>query len=182
MDENKHSSDRKADAAMNLTEEERLLLEEADSQYIGTYNHTVDSKGRLVIPQAFREMLGDTFFIAPTRDLKAIGLYSRLNWARTRRRYAQLDPVNNDVLLFLEQFTALSFRDQECDAQGRILLPTMLRTLMLEDEKDLIVSGEIDHVRIMSAEKYYARFRQVQTDMSEMMKTMDRLRARELNL
>lgn len=183
MDEFEHSSAKNSGAAANsheLTEEERLLLEEADNQYIGTFSHTVDSKGRLVIPQTFRQMLGDQFYIAPTRDLQSIALYSKLNWARTRRRYAELDPVNNDVLLFLEQFTALSFRDQECDAQGRVLLPTMLRSLMLGEEKELIVSGEIDHVRIMSAAKYYERFRQVQTGMADMMKTMDRLRAREL--
>ena len=114
-------------AQSGLTEEERLLLEEADAQYIGTYSHSLDGKGRLVVPQPFRTMLGPGFFIAPTRDLQAIGLYSRLNWARTRRRYAQLDPVNDDVLGFLEQFTALSFRDQECDGQGRVLLPTILR-------------------------------------------------------
>ena len=183
MDEFENSSVQHSGAAPEdhaLTEEERLLLEEADAQYIGTYSHTADGKGRLVIPQPFRQLLGSTFYIAPTRDMQAIALYSKLSWARTRHRYAELDPMNSDVLLFLEQFTALSFRDQECDAQGRILLPTMLRTLILDDEKDLIVSGEIDHVRIMSAEKYYARFRKVQTDMADIMKNMDRLRAREL--
>ena len=183
MDEFKDPSAHPGGAAADqLTEEERLLLEEADRQYIGTYSHTVDGKGRLVIPQSFRTLLGDTFFIAPPRALRAVGLYSKIAWARPRRRYAQLDPVNNDVLRFLEQFTALSFRDQECDNQGRLLLPNTLRSLFLDDAKDLIVSGEIDHVRIMSAEKYYERFRQVQSDMADMMKTMDQLRTRELSL
>ena len=80
-----------------------------------------------MIPQSFRGLLGPTFYIAPTRDMKAIGLYSRLNWARMRKRYAELDPYSDDVLSFLDQFAALSFRDQECDSQGRVLLPTYLR-------------------------------------------------------
>lgn len=180
MDENFKTSASSADRQSDMTEEERLLLEEADAQYIGTYAHSLDGKGRLVVPQSFRNMLGSSFYIAPTRDLQAIGLYSRLNWARTRRRYAQLDPVNDDVLVFLEQFTALSFRDQECDGQGRVLLPTILRELMLDTEKDLIVSGEMDHVRIMSAVKYNERFRNVRGGMAERMKAIDRLRLRSL--
>lgn len=101
MDQNQNSSVSAAGVQPQLSEEDLLLLQEADAQYIGTYTHSLDSKGRLVVPQSFRNMLGQGFFIAPTRDLQAVGLYSRLNWAKMRRRYAQLDPVNDDVLGFL---------------------------------------------------------------------------------
>lgn len=178
MDEIKDPS--RSAATPPLSEEDRLLLEEADSQYIGTYSHGLDLKGRLVVPQAFRTMLGPGFYIAPTRDLQAVGLYSKLNWAKMRRRYAQLDPVNDDVLGFLEIFTSMSFRDQECDGQGRILLPTIIRELILGSDKELIVSGEMDHVRIMSAEKYNERFNNIRSSMADRMKAIDRLRMRDL--
>lgn len=74
----------------------------------------------------------------------------------------------------------MSFRDQECDGQGRILLPNTIRELILGEEKDLIVSGEMDHVRIMSAEKYNERFKNIRDTMGDRMKAIDRLRMREL--
>ncbi len=165
-----------------LSEEDRLLLEEADAQFIGTYSHSVDAKGRLVVPQSFRQMLGQKFYIAPSRDFKAVALYSKLAWARTRHRYAKLDPVNNDVLLLLEQFNALSYRDQECDGQGRVLLPPRIRQLLLGDEKELEISGAGDHVRIVGTAAYMNQFQQVLQHMPDIMKTINLLQAREMRL
>ena len=51
---------------------------------------------------------------------------------------------------------------------------------MLEDEKDLVVSGEMDHVRVMSAAKYNERFRSIRSGMADRMKAIDRLRLRAM--
>ena len=146
-----------------MTEEDRLLLKEADHQYTGSFSHTIDAKGRMVVPLAFRTMLGPKFYIAPSHDFQAIGLYSNVAWARMRHRYATLDPLNDHMLTFLEFFNALSFRDQECDGQGRVLLPAKIRACILGDDKDVEITGASDHVRVVtrvSADEQFQKFMQ----------------------
>ena len=36
--------------------------------FIGEYNHTIDSKGRLIVPSKFREALGDEFVVTKGLD------------------------------------------------------------------------------------------------------------------
>lgn len=93
--------------------------------------------------------MGDTFYIGPTFDFKAIALYPNLVWAQIRDGYAKLGRMNRELNLYTEQFDALSYRGQECDGQGRVLLPAKIRSLILKDEKDVEITGAQDHVRIV---------------------------------
>ena len=36
--------------------------------FMGEYNHTLDAKGRLIIPSKFREVLGDEFVVTKGMD------------------------------------------------------------------------------------------------------------------
>ena len=49
-------------------------------RFIGSFSHGLDAKGRLVIPQPFREKLGEEFYIAPSFDFKAIAVYPNEIW------------------------------------------------------------------------------------------------------
>ena len=147
-DDERSSTGVTADA---LTREDQALIERYRQTFIGSYSHTLDSKGRMVVPQAFREQLGASFCIAPSQDFRSISLYATLAWARLRDRYARLGSLDSRLRRFLEQFDALSYRDQECDAQGRILLPARIRQQILGDEKDVEITGASDHVRVVAA-------------------------------
>ena len=144
-----------------LTAEDQALLEKYSRTFIGSYSHSLDAKGRLVVPLAFREQLGATFCIAPSFDFKSIALYPTLMWARMRDRYEKLGRVNAQLRRYLEQLDALSFRGQECDGQGRVLLPGKIRQNILGDEKDVEITGANDHVRIVArpaADEQFAAF------------------------
>lgn len=134
-------------------EEERRLRERYDNSFNGTYSHSLDNKGRLIVPQAFREQLGDTFVIGPSYDFKSIALYPTLVWMRMRDQYAQLSSFDSRLKRFLTHFDAMSYRDQECDNQGRLLLPARIRQRLLGEEKEVDVLGNFDHVCIMTREK-----------------------------
>lgn len=133
-----------------LTETDKSLLQKHRNTFIGTYSHSLDNKGRMVIPQAFRELLGERFYITPTFNFKAIALYPELRYAHMREHYDQLLEVHRTLELqnYLQHFDALSYRDQECDSQGRVLLPARIRQILLGDEKEVDVSGGGDHVCI----------------------------------
>ena len=125
--------------------------EEPRVRLIGSYNHSLDSKGRLVIPQSFRDKLGETFCIAPSFDFQSIAVYPTLMWEKRNRSYEQLGNHNPALNRYLEQFYALSFDEQSCDGQGRILLPVNIRTKILQEERDVEITGANDHIRIVSA-------------------------------
>ena len=141
-----------AATGQRTTEEERALLEKHRGSFIGTYTHSLDTKGRIVVPQAFREMLGSQFCIAPAFDFKSISLYPELNYARMRERFSEMagQKMNKELLKYIEFLDALSYRGQECDAQGRVLLPSRIRQVVLGEEKDVEITGAFDHVRIVT--------------------------------
>ncbi len=146
-----------------LTEADQALLRRYSRSFTGSYSHTLDGKGRMVVPQAFRDQLGSVFCVAPSKDFESIALYSNIAWARLRDRYAKLAPLRKELVEFEEQFDAFSFFGQECDSQGRILLPAKIRNHFLGDERDVEITGARDHVRIVAASKgaeQFSRFKE----------------------
>lgn len=145
-------------------------------RFIGSFNHSLDSKGRLVIPQSFREKLGETFCIAPGYDFTSIAVYPNATWEERNRTYERLGHLNPAVNRYLEQFYALSYDGQGCDAQGRILLPVNIRNTILQEERDVEITGANDHVRIISARQSrtsWDEFRKELPDLLRMIATLD---------
>ena len=134
------------------TDEDFALLNKHRATFIGSYSHTLDSKGRIVVPQAFREMLGAQFCITPAFDFKSISVYPELQYARMRERFLQMtrQTMKKELLKYIEFLDALSYRGQECDGQGRVLLPARIRQVVLGEEKDVEITGAGDHVRIVT--------------------------------
>ena len=148
-------------------------------RFIGSFNHSLDNKGRLVIPQHFREKLGETFCIAPSFDFKSIAVYPTEMWEKRNETYERLGSLNPALNRYLEQFYALSFDGQGCDAQGRILLPVNIRTKILREERDVEITGANDHVRIVSAaasRTEWASFQKELPDLLEMIAALDPVR------
>ena len=118
------------------------------TRFIGSFNHSLDSKGRLVIPQSFRDKLGETFCIAPSLDFKSVAIYPTEKWEARNESYEKMGRFDPDLSSYLEQFYALSYDEQACDGQGRVLLPANLRQKILREEKELEITGANDHVRV----------------------------------
>ena len=119
-------------------------------RFIGSFNHSLDAKGRLVIPQSFREKLGEQFCVAPSYDFKSIAVYPTEMWEKRNEAYEKLGKLNPALNRYLEQFYALSYDEQTCDGQGRVLLPAHIRQKILGDERDVEITGASDHVRIVA--------------------------------
>ena len=117
-------------------------------RFIGSYSHSLDSKGRLVIPQGFRDKLGETFCIAPSYDFCSIAIYPTEKWEERNETYEKLGKLNPALNRYLEQFYALSYDEQTCDGQGRVLLPANIRQKILREERDMEITGANDHVRV----------------------------------
>ncbi len=145
-------------------------------RFIGSYNHSLDNKGRLVIPQTFREKLGAQFCIAPSFDFNSIAVYPTDRWEERNRSYERLGSLNPALNRYLEQFYALSFDGQSCDNQGRLLLPVNIRQKILQEDRDVEITGANDHVRIVSAAASlsgWERFRNELPDLLNMISTLE---------
>lgn len=133
-----------------LTDEQ--ILQKQKNRFRGTYNHSLDGKGRLVIPLTFRPGLGERFVIAPEFDFKSIAIYPEIVFMRLCEHYERLGKKkkNAQLMNYMQWFNSMAYTDQEFDAQGRVLIPAKLRTLMLGEEKDVDIMGNDDHLRVAS--------------------------------
>ncbi len=121
--------------------------------FVGSFAHSIDAKGRMIIPAPFREPLGDRFAVAPSPDFQTVALYPIDAWLEKKAFYMQLAARNPKAQPFLEQFSKYSFTDCESDAQGRLLLPQKIRSWRLGDARDVEVDGAFTYIRILPAAK-----------------------------
>lgn len=117
--------------------------------FVGSFSHSIDAKGRLIIPASFREPLGNRFAVCPTPDFKAVAIYPLSGWVERRDELMTLVKSNARAQRLLDQFSKYSYVDCEADAQGRLLLPQKIRSWRLGDARDVDVNGAADHVRVM---------------------------------
>ena len=138
----------KNETTANSTVTPEKRTEQRPRRFIGSFIHSLDCKGRLVIPQGFREKLGETFCVAPSFDFRSIAIYPTEKWEERNETYERLGKLNPALNRYLEQFYALSYDEQTCDAQGRVLLPANIRQKILHDDRDMEITGANDHVRV----------------------------------
>lgn len=121
--------------------------------FMGEYNHTVDAKGRLIIPSKFRESLGETFVVTKGMD-GCLFVYDNQEWKLFEEKLKTLPLTNKEARKFVRFFLA-GAAEVEVDKQGRILLPLGLREYA-GLEKDVVLIGVGGRVEIWSRERYEA--------------------------
>ena len=117
----------------------------------GTYEHSIDAKGRLFIPAKLREELGVTFYLAMGVD-ECLAIYPMSTWERFTEKFASL-PMSQSAAM-----RPLFANASKCelDSQGRIVIPQKLRKYA-GLEKDAVIIGVNDRAEIWSAETWNAR-------------------------
>ena len=61
--------------------------------FMGEYNHTVDAKGRLIVPSKFREQLGDEFVVTKGLD-GCLFVYENTEWKSLEEKLHALPPTS----------------------------------------------------------------------------------------
>lgn len=124
-----------------------------DYNFFGSFTHSIDEKGRIIIPNAYRAALGDTFSIGPTRSINGVALYPNKVFDQILSELSSLNPRDDLITQYKDMFYGLSTRDMQKDAQGRILLPQKLRKTFLENAQDVEIKGSYNIIRILDATK-----------------------------
>lgn len=121
--------------------------------FIGEYNHTIDAKGRLIIPSKYREELGDSFKVTKGFD-GCLFAYDNKDWNALQEKISAL-PLANKESRLLSRFFLGSAMDAEYDKQGRILISAPLREHAAL-EKDVVLVGVGNHIEIWSRSRWEA--------------------------
>lgn len=131
----------------------KVEMSQVQYSFFGSYAHSIDTKGRIIVPGAYREPLGETFTIGPTRDFQGIALYPNRIYDQLLGDIMSMNQRKPVVQKYTMQFSKLSYRDMQADGQGRLLLPAKLRQRILKEAKDLEISGALNCVRIVDSSK-----------------------------
>lgn len=134
------------------------------------YNHTVDTKGRLIVPSKFREQLGDEFVVTKGMD-GCLFVYANEDWTAFEQKLTSLPLINKEARKFARFFLA-GAAQVEVDKQGRILLPANLREFA-GLEKDVVLVGVGSRIEIWSRENWENM--DADSDMDDIAATMESL-------
>ncbi len=119
--------------------------------FLGEYQHTIDTKGRVIMPAKFRDGLGQRFIITKGID-KCLFVYTEADWNILNDKIKQLPMMDDGVRRFVRFFFGGAC-DCEFDAQGRIIIPQNLRE-HASIQKDIVSVGVSNRIEIWCKENW----------------------------
>ena len=120
---------------------------------IGEYEHSLDTKGRLILPAKIREDMGETFIVTKGLDGCLFG-FSQTEWANFEEKLKTLPLTNKNARDFVRFFLS-GATECEMDKQGRFLIVANLREYA-NLEKDAVIIGVGTRIEIWNKEKWKA--------------------------
>ncbi len=115
--------------------------------FMGEYHHTIDAKGRLIVPAKFRNDLGDLFILTRGLDQCLFG-YPLSEWEIIEEKLKNLPLTKKDARAFTRFFFS-GATECELDKQGRINIATPLINYA-NLEKECVVLGVSNRIEIWS--------------------------------
>ncbi len=123
--------------------------------FMGEYQHSIDAKGRMIVPAKFRELLGETFVLTRGLDQCIFG-YPMDEWRKLEQKLKDLPMTNKDARAFARFFFS-GANEVELDKQGRINIPsTLIQHAKLE--KECIVLGVSSKIEIWAKDTWNSYF------------------------
>jgi MraZ protein len=120
----------------------------------GSSFHTIDSKGRIIIPARFRDVIkaqGSNGVMVSRMD-GGLMAYQYDEWRKIETRILSLAEKSENMRRFRRVFIGGAF-ECSCDKQDRILIPQNLRQYA-EIDKEIVLVGVLDHFEIWSRKSW----------------------------
>ena len=127
----------------------------------GDFRHSLDAKGRVIMPAKFREELGNKFYITRGMD-KNLQIYSCEEWEKLYQKLITLHMIDRNSRALKHLFIS-GCVECEADKQGRILIPQSLRMYASLD-RDVAIVGDGEKVEIWNAAKWDAYLDDINLD------------------
>jgi len=133
----------------------------------GSSFHTIDAKGRVIIPTRFRDVIradGADGLMISRMDSCLVG-FTFNEWRNIETKILAMAEKNDNMRRFRRVFIGSSF-ECSCDKQDRILVPPNLRQYA-ELEKEIVLVGVLDHFEIWSRDNYDKETMVLEKDMKK---------------
>ena len=139
---------------------------------IGEYEHSLDAKGRLIMPSKLRESIGEKFIVTKGLDGCLFG-FSKQEWANFEEKLKTLPLTNKNARDFVRFFLS-GATECEIDKQGRFLIVANLREYA-SMQKDVVIIGVGTRIEIWDKEKWENYTSQDNMDVNELAIQMSNL-------
>ncbi|MEK5334051.1 MULTISPECIES: division/cell wall cluster transcriptional repressor MraZ [Bacillati] len=137
--------------------------------FMGEYQHSVDAKGRLIVPAKFREALGETFVVTRGLDNCLFG-YPMDEWRKLEEKLKGLPMTKKDTRAFARFFFS-GATEVEIDKQGRINIPsTLVQHAHLV--KECVVLGVSNRIEIWAKDAWETYFTESEQSFNEIAENM----------
>lgn len=137
--------------------------------FMGEYQHSVDAKGRLIVPAKFREALGEMFVVTRGLDNCLFG-YPMNEWRKLEEKLKDLPMTKKDTRAFARFFFS-GASEVEIDKQGRINIPSTLITYA-HLEKECVVLGVSNRIEIWAKDAWEIYFNESEQSFNEIAENM----------
>ena len=122
--------------------------------FIGSYEHTIDVKGRMAVPSRFREQLGEVMYVTRWLD-KCLALYPESEFKKISDKLAALSQGDANARNFRRLFFSEA-NEVVPDKQGRINISARLRQFagVSADDAQVIVVGVDNYIEIWALDAW----------------------------
>ena len=129
--------------------------------FYGEYQHSLDNKDRVIIPAKFREIFKENyvekFFITRGLD-QCLFVFTEESWRAQEKKFRDLSFTKGEARKFNRLFFS-GAGEVICDKQGRILIPSYLKSYA-DIKEDVVIIGVSDRIEIWSKTKWDEFFEQ----------------------
>lgn len=139
--------------------------------FYGEYQHSIDRKGRLIMPSRFREAAKgnfiEKFFVTRGLD-KCLFMFAEEEWRLQEQKFKSVSFTKQESRIFNRLYFSGTVEVLP-DRQGRILLPQYLKDFA-EIKKDVMVVGVSNRIELWAQEKwveFYGNWRQSFEEIAE---------------
>jgi MraZ protein len=123
---------------------------EVKEMLIGKYTNSLDPKGRVFVPAAFRNDLGGRCVLTRGSEEKSLYIYPMEEWKKFVEKLQELPTSKKNSRMIIRHFCANAI-NCDLDSQGRILIPQELRE-KAELQKEVVFIGTVNKIELWNSE------------------------------
>jgi MraZ protein len=138
--------------------------------FLGEYQHSVDDKGRVVMPSKFRDRLAEGLVLTKGQD-DCLFVFTPDRWEEEVAKLRGLPRTKGNIRTFARALFG-SASDQQLDKQGRLQIPPALRAYAKLD-KDVVVLGVGDRVEIWDKDEWASESAKADAFYSDITEALD---------
>jgi MraZ protein len=122
-------------------------------KFFGRYEHSLDSKGRVILPARFRPDFDATVFVTAHSE-RCLALWTPAEFQVKFDEALARQGRSTEDRNFARMWSATS-SEEKIDAQGRVMIPPKLRTYAnLEVDSPVLVTGSLDRIELWNPEDW----------------------------